>query len=245
MSGILVTGASGLVGNCLIQQLLQTTDQPIHALYHRKINGTIPGYPLCAYFLDIADLDILIQTIMAIEPEIIFHSAAVTNVDYCEQNKEHAYAVNVLSTEAIAKTCVSIRARLVYVSTDYVFDGSDKQPGPYAENAQTHPINYYGLTKYQGEVVIQSLCSYHTSWAICRTCVVYSAPSKIHHDFISWMSRELGQGHLVSIVTDQWNTPVLLDHLVSMLIAVGLRGEMVSIIPLVLVILIDGALHVK
>jgi dTDP-4-dehydrorhamnose reductase len=226
MSGILITGAGGLVGSKIVRHLLATQEVPIYAIYRRP-----PGAILTStgrfkqYILDLATSSEIATIIMATKPELVLHVAAMTNVDACERERELAYAVNVASTATIARACAISGARLVYVSTDYVFDGSDEHPGPYAEDAPVHPLGYYGLTKLQGEEAVQEYCAGRTSWAICRTAVVYGFAPDVRLNFALWLLSELRAGHTVRVVIDQFNTPTIADHLAEMLIAVGQRGS--------------------
>lgn len=237
MSGILVTGAGGLVGGKVVRQLLATEGGPIYAIYHRPPLGALDTTGrLRTHIVDLADPGEVVlsalkgrstgiaKIIAAAEPTLVLHAAAMTNVDACERERSLAYAVNVRGTAAIAHACAAVGSRLVYVSTDYVFDGSEEHPGPYREEAPVHPIGYYGLTKLQGEEAVQEQCAGRTSWAICRTAVVYGYTPGTRSNFALWTLGELRAGRTIRVVTDQFNTPTLADHLAEMLITIGQRG---------------------
>ena len=223
MSSILVTGAGGLVGGKVVEYLLKEGIEPVHAIYrHQPAVPVDTNGQLHQHVLDLTSSREVVQLIDSVRPRLVLHIAAMTNVDACEHTRSLAYAVNAACTSAIAQTCSAIGVRLLYVSTDYVFDGLDKHPGPYAEDAPVHPLNYYGLTKLQGEEAVQMYCM-RTGWAICRTSVVYGLGQTARPNFVLWLLHELRAGHTVSLVTNQFSTPTLVDHLATMLIAVGQR----------------------
>ena len=99
-------------------------------------------------YLPMEDEDAIIKFLTSEEPDVIINCAALTNVDRCEKEKEYAYRVNGLAVRSMAMKCREIEAKLVHISTDYVFDGTD---GNYLENAPPNPVNYYGLSKLAGE----------------------------------------------------------------------------------------------
>ena len=99
-------------------------------------------------YLPIENEDSIIMYLTSEEPDTVINCAALTNVDRCEKEKEYAYKVNGLAVRSMAMKCKEIGAKLVHISTDYVFDGTD---GNYLENAPPNPVNYYGLSKLAGE----------------------------------------------------------------------------------------------
>jgi dTDP-4-dehydrorhamnose reductase len=224
LSGIFVTGAGGLVGKKLVKQLLETELDSIHAVYHQQPHSIAHHAQLQVHVLDLTTTSTIANLILAKKPQLVIHAAAMTNVDACEREHQSAYTINVSSTAAIAQACAAVRSRLLYISTDYVFDGTEERPGPYAEDAAVNPLSYYGATKLGGEEAVKRYCEGHTSWAICRTSVVYGYDPTIRPNFATWLIQELSKGREVHIVTDQFNTPTLADHLASMLITVGQRG---------------------
>jgi dTDP-4-dehydrorhamnose reductase len=135
---ILITGANGQLG-CALQPMLS-------------------GEALT--LMDLPDLDLTDPScekhILAATPEVIFHLAAFTDVDGAERDPDRARAVNVQGTTFVARAAQALRARLIYVSTDYVFDG--EKTTPYIEDDKPRPLNQYGLSKYEGEQAALTLC---------------------------------------------------------------------------------------
>ncbi len=130
---ILITGATGLLG----VDLMAVLKQDYRAMGVSTANFDIQNYDEIASFLD------------RMKPEVVLHAAAWAEVDGCEEQKEKAFAVNAIGTKNIATVCKNIGAKLIYYSTDYVFDGT--KGSAYTEDDKTNPINNYGRSKLEGE----------------------------------------------------------------------------------------------
>ncbi|HII85989.1 TPA: dTDP-4-dehydrorhamnose reductase [Candidatus Bathyarchaeota archaeon] len=203
---VLVTGASGLLGNKIVAQAekdfpIVPTDlaEPLHANALRT---------------DITEPSEVEALFSKIRPELVVHTASETNVDRCETNRIHAWKVNVEGTRNLAIACEKLNAKLVYVSTDYVFDG---EKGWYDEKEKPNPINYYGFTKLEGEKQVTEHCRNN---AILRTSVLYGRhPYK--QDFVKWVIEKLKKNQEISVVKDHINTPTLADNLAEMTIEVA------------------------
>ena len=171
-----------------------------------------------SYQLDITDQKLTSRLIKELNPDYIIHTAAHTGVDYCEVHRSEAYSVNVTGTRNVVEASDEIGAKLVYVSTDYVFDGAK---GMYREGDVTNPINYYGKTKLEGEHVVETTCE---DGIIARTSVLYGwNPAK--PNFVTWALEELVAGNRIRVVSDQFNSPTLSDNLADMLIRLIKRDE--------------------
>jgi len=151
--------------------------------------------------LDITDGAATMAKIKEIQPSVIYHCAAYTAVDKAEdEGKEIDELVNVQGTANVAKAAEAVGATLVYISTDYVFDGKLKN-GEYATDAQTNPLNEYGRTKLAGEQAVQNTMS---KYYIIRTSWVFG---KYGHNFVFTMQK-LAQTHpKLTIVNDQYGRP--------------------------------------
>jgi dTDP-4-dehydrorhamnose reductase len=131
---VLITGSEGQLGRELIK------------LYPDSVGTShAPSKPS---YLPVENQDAVVRFLASEKPDVVINCAALTNVDRCEKEKEYAYKINGLAVKYIAMKCSEIGAKLVHISTDYIFDGLD---GNYLENAPPNPINYYGLSKLAGE----------------------------------------------------------------------------------------------
>jgi len=206
---ILITGASGLLGTKVCEISL-SRNYEVYSAYnaHKPLYGNPIRF-------DVSNNDVVEKAFRKIRPEAVVHAAALTNVDKCELEKELAWKINVEGTENIAKLCKKHDAFLVYISTDYVFNG---ESGMYKETDEPSPINYYGLTKLKGEEKVKATVD---EFCIARTSVIYgSIPAAGKINFALWLLEKLKKKEKVKIVTDQWNTPTLNTNLASMILEV-------------------------
>lgn len=207
---ILVTGASGLLGQKVSRLTLERGHEAFSIYKENPVNlGT-------AIELDLTDSESLTNLVHKIEPEVIIHTAAYTDVDGCELNRELAWKVNAEATKHIAMASANIKSHLVYVSTDYVFDGGK---GIYKEKDEPHPISYYGYTKFKGEEFVKK---HAENWCITRASVIYGwGGSKLN--FATWLIENLGQGKEVKVLVDQHVSPTLNTNLAQMLLEIAER----------------------
>jgi dTDP-4-dehydrorhamnose reductase len=203
MEKLIVTGASGLLGSKIVE--LASEDYEVTPLYNTK--QLHPN----SFKLDITDPKRVLSLFNELKPKIVIHTASETNVDKCETEKEHARKINVEGTRNIALACSKANAKLVYISTDYVFDG---EKGLYIEENKPNPINYYGFTKLEGEKQVVQRCK---NYAILRTSVLYGwHPWK--QNFATWTINQLKPNKEITVVKDHYNTPTLADNLAEMVL---------------------------
>ena len=198
MEKLIITGASGLLGRKIVQ--LTKDDYIVVPLHKTK--------PLHSNSLklDITNSSEASNLFHKLKPDVVIHTASETNVDKCETEKEHAWKTNVEGTRNIALACSEANAKLVYISTDYVFDG---EKGLYTEKDKPNPINYYGVTKLEGENQVTQHCQ---NYAVLRTSVLYGwHPWK--QNFATWVINQLKQNKEITVVEDHYNTPTLADNL--------------------------------
>jgi dTDP-4-dehydrorhamnose reductase len=154
--------------------------------------------------LDLPDYDVThvpasIDTIVSFEPDVVIHAAAMTDVDGCEARPDLAFRVNALGTRNVALACQVLDIPLVYVSTDYVFDGRDKQPR--YEYDQPNPQSVYARSKWAGEQVVRDLlCKFY----ITRTAWLYDAT---HHNFVNTIRRLAEERDALRVVTNEVGSP--------------------------------------
>ena len=198
---VLITGAQGQLGNAL-QQVLSGED---------LILKDLPDF-------DLTQSDCESQ-IVAARPSAILHVGAYTNVDGAEREPDRAMAVNAQGTIYVARAAATLKARLIYVSTDYVFDGT--QTTPYREDNVPHPINVYGQSKRAGEIAALAGCS---NTLVVRTAWLYGHAGK---NFVKTMMKLASEKPFLEVVGDQRGCPTNADDLalaLKDLIASDLRG---------------------
>jgi len=206
---LLVTGASGLLGT-RICQLAARQNHEVYSVHSQHAPQF--GTPIK---LNITDGTALKQLFDKTKPDAVVHSAALTDVDKCEKEKDLATKINVESTSNIAQLCHKHNCFLLYVSTDYVFNG---EKGNYKETDPTAPINNYGLTKLKGE---QEIKQSRTEYCIARTSVIYgSIPAAGKINFALWLIEKLRKKEETKTVTDQWNSPTLNTNLAEMILEI-------------------------
>jgi dTDP-4-dehydrorhamnose reductase len=199
---LLVTGASGLLGSKIVE--IAKNDYTVIPLHKTK--------PLHSNSLklDITSTAEVLNLFHKLKPHAVIHAASETNVDKCETQKEHAWKINVEGTRNVAAACKA-GAKLIYISTDYVFDG---KKGNFTEDDTPNPINYYAVTKLEGEKQVVQNCK---NFAILRTSVLYGwHPFK--QNFATWVITQLEQNKEITVVEDHYNTPTLADNLAEMAI---------------------------
>jgi dTDP-4-dehydrorhamnose reductase/dTDP-4-dehydrorhamnose 3,5-epimerase len=160
---------------------------------------------------DLTNKDKIQKYIMKEEPDVIIHCAAYTAVDKAEDEKEACYAVNVEGTRSIIEAAKEVNAKVVYISTDYVFDGVGEEP--YDEEKETSPINYYGYTKEQGEKIVRDLCD---KYFIVRTSWVYGSKG---NNFVKTMLKLTETKKEISVVTDQIGAPTYTKDLAEFIVS--------------------------
>ncbi len=208
---VLVTGGNGLLGTKTVELLLAEGRQPISAsLEPESLNRFLGAFP---YFpLDITDAAAVRNLLAHLRPEAVIHTAAFTAVDACETQRDLSRRVNVEGTANVAAACREIDARLVHLSTEYVFDG---ESGPYTEEDLPRPISHYGLTKLESEKAVRERCS---DWVIGRTTVLFGRAPNVRPSFVAWLVDKLSRGERIRVVDDQIGSPTLADNLARMLV---------------------------
>ncbi|TAM93811.1 MAG: SDR family oxidoreductase, partial [Chitinophagaceae bacterium] len=204
---ILITGANGLLGQHLIKLLKKNKDNQIIATARGENRlKDREGYRYTP--LDICDENQVIKTMLDCTPDVIIHSAAMTQVDDCEIKKEQCWRTNVLATQYLIKVAQQTKSAFLFLSTDFIFNG---ESGPYDENALPDPISYYGMSKLAAEMLLMTS---QLRWAIARTVLVYGvAEDMSRSNIILWVKKSLEQGKKIKVVDDQWRTPTLVEDL--------------------------------
>jgi len=207
----LITGASGLLGSKFVTIALASGHE-VHSVVHE--HSTRDAHP---HKLDITDQAAVKKTIADNSPEVVIHAASITDLDLCERNPELAYKVNAAATGFLADACQRQGGFLIYLSTDYVFDG---ERGNYGERDQVNPVNVYGRSKLLGEEEVVQKAG---RFCIARTSVVFGWGRKFRPNFATWVYDKLRVGEKINVVTDQYATPTLSNDLARMLVEVAER----------------------
>jgi dTDP-4-dehydrorhamnose reductase len=191
---VLVTGANGQLGYDVVQRLqrlniecLGTSRREFDLTNELAIKGFIKKY----------------------SPDVVVHCAAYTAVDKAEEERELCYKVNVLGTRYVAQACADINAKMVYISTDYVFDGEGERP--FEVTDKPNPINYYGRTKYEGELEVQRLLD---KAFIIRVSWVFGLNG---NNFVKTMLRLGEKGNQLRVISDQVGSPTYTPDLAELI----------------------------
>ena len=199
-----MTGAGGLLGSAIAE--IGSYRHQIFSGFreHRSAFGT----PVA---MDLFDPDKIGREVERLKPDAILHTAALTDVDKCETEKEAASRVNHRATKVLSESAKRVGAFFLYVSTDAVFDG---KKGMYRETDQPRPINHYGETKLLGE---ESVKASGVEYCIARASVIYgSRRAAQKENFALWVIGKLNAGEVVSIVRDQFVSPSLNSNVAEM-----------------------------
>lgn len=202
---ILVVGANGTLGTRLIEMIRAESRYHIVAVT-REYRADKEGYE--KWSADVPKDWKEMSDAERWQADVVVNVAAMTDVDGCETDRERAWRSNVELVESIVNYCRRTDARLIQLSTDYVFDGTD---GPYAENDRPNPINYYGRTKHAAE---NTCLNSSVEASIIRTMWLYgAAPTSGKAPFSAWVREELKKSEPTSVVEDEYGNPTLYDDL--------------------------------
>ena len=207
----LVTGSAGLIGSQLVNDL-EKSGEIVYSCYNNV-------KPLCGIptKLNLLNLEDIHKFFKKIQPDVIIHSAALTDVEKCEVEPKLANSINVKSTEIIAKEAENFDSYLMYISTDYVFDG---KKGSYKETDLTNPLNHYGKTKLSGEKIIKDKTS---KWSIIRTSTPFGTHS-FKKTFPVWVFENLKNNKKINVLEDQFTSPTYVPNLSKMILEIITRN---------------------
>ena len=205
----LVTGSAGLIGRQVVKDLSETHE--VFSCYNKSKpeHGNIIK-------MDLLNHEMISNIMSEKKPDVVIHLGAMTAVDLCDAQQDNALKINSQATEILAKECSKINSFMVYVSTDYVFNGNS---GLYKENDVTNPLGFYGKSKLLGEKSIQNFSS---NWCIART----STPFGLHptkKSFPIWVIENLQKQKQIDVLTDQFTSPTYVPNLSRMLIEISER----------------------
>lgn len=206
-SKILITGSNGLLGQKLVDLLRHDNRYELIATARGK--NRIPNTEDITYTsLDITDQQNVDEVFNRFKPEIVIHTAAMTNVDECEQNQEGCWLLNVTAVDYLCQAAAKHNSFFIHLSTDFIFDGED---GPYSEDDLPNPVSYYGDSKLAAEKLVERSL---TEYSIVRTVLVYGIVADMSRsNIVLWAKSNLEAGKEINVVTDQLRTPTLAEDL--------------------------------
>lgn len=216
---ILITGSNGLLGQKLVAAL--RTDPEVNLLATSRGSDRTPD-PLGSHYraMDITVAEEVNAAFDAFKPEVVIHTAAMTNVDACELDPVACALQNVTATQNLVTAAEHQGAHFIHLSTDFIFDGKN---GPYREEDEPAPLSIYGQSKLDAEgIVINSRLS---KWSIARTIIVYGiAEGLSRSNVVLWAKSALEKGQPIKVVDDQWRMPTLAEDLADGCIRIAERG---------------------
>lgn len=236
----MITGSNGLLGQKIIYALLKLNagQKPVGNCIWPEVSDLIiiatskgenriiekSGYIFES--LDISDKKQVEIILNKYKPDVVINTAAMTNVDACETQKEECWKANVVAVQNIVDVLSTLNQQpttnnpqLIHLSTDFIFDG---EAGPYKEDDKPNPLSYYALSKYESEKIIQAS---KIKWAILRTIIVYGIVDNMSRtNIVLWAKGALAKGEKINVVDDQFRAPTLAEDLAQGCILAALKG---------------------
>ena len=204
---VLVTGSNGLLGQKIIYSLIERKDIDLLAS-SKGLNRLITKSGYKYIDLDITRNEEVKKVFENENPDAVINCAAMTNVDYCEENQDSCWEINVKAVENLAKSCEVSKSHLLHLSTDFVFDGKS---GPYTENDKPNPLHFYAKSKLKSEEIVKKIM---TNWTIARTIIIYGITDNMSRsNIVLWAKKEIENGNTINVVKDQLRSPTLAEDL--------------------------------
>lgn len=206
---ILITGSNGLLGQKIVKLCL---DQKIEFAATSAGENRNKDCPSANYFtMDVTNGQEIEKVINDSKPTHIIHTAAITNVDYCELNPNECEEVNVIATKLLTDISGKNSIHFQFLSTDFVFDG---EKGNYSEEDTVNPISIYGKSKADAEKYL--IDGTYSNWSIVRTIIVYGTGNNLSRtNLIVWAKESLEKGAEIKIIDDQFRAPTFASDLAS------------------------------
>ena len=207
MKKIVITGSNGLLGQTLVNLLMKQPSN--YSVYGLSRGENRSGRDDFSYHrTDITNFNELNHLLRTIQPDFMVNTAAMTNVDTCEEQKEACLKINVEAVENLTKICSEIHAHLIHISTDFIFDGVK---GYYKETDLPNPISFYGNSKLKSEEIVVSA---GISYSILRTILVYGKVNNLaRNNIVLWVKEMLEKKNKITIVNDQFRMPTYVEDL--------------------------------
>ncbi len=205
---VLITGSNGLLGQKLIDLMAPMQDVTLIATSNGNNRYPVGKNEFDYFPMDITSLEEIKSVFSKTNPDFVINTAAMTNVDQCESEKENCWKLNVEAVSHLLEACRESNSFFLHLSTDFIFDGEN---GPYSEEDVAKPVSYYGESKLAAEKLITDS---KIDWAIARTVLVYGiAHDMSRSNIILWVKNSLENKKEIKVVNDQWRTPTLAEDL--------------------------------
>ena len=207
MKKVLITGSNGLLGQSLLNLLLKDKDK-YQVIGFSKGKNRSGRNDFTYVSIDITNHNLLKKQIEIYKPDFIVNTAAMTNVDACEENKQECDILNIDVVKTLAEISKKINAHLIHLSTDFIFDG---KKGFYKETDKANPLSYYGLSKLKSEEI---LINSKIDFTILRTILVYGKVYDMSRsNIVLWVKKMLEEEKSITIVNDQFRMPTYVEDL--------------------------------
>ena len=216
---ILITGSNGLLGQKLVKLCLE---RGLNFIATSKGENRNPDCPTINYLsLDISIFSEINNVFQFYYPTHVIHTAAITNVDYCEEHNDECQIMNVDATKLLLRASIQYDAHFQLLSTDFVFDG---EKGNYKEEDIVNPLSVYAKSKVDAENVLQT--SMTDNWSIVRTIIVYGEGNNLSRtNIVLWAKEALKTGNEITIVDDQFRAPTWAEDLAWGCLEIVLRNK--------------------
>jgi dTDP-4-dehydrorhamnose reductase len=208
MQRIFITGSDGMLGSDIVRELRKKKE-------YQLICSTIAD-------IDITELRAVMNVLLRARPDVLIHTAGYTGVDRAERERELCFAINAEGTKNLAFFCREMDVHMIYISTDYVFDGKKKKP--YVETDPPHPINIYGASKLKGEEYVQTLL---TNYKIIRTSWLSGLHGIHGKNFVETILSAASRQSRLSVVNDQIGKPTFTFYLaqqIELMLSINASG---------------------
>lgn len=204
---ILIIGANGFTGRWILSDLVAREIYNITACSLRNDIQSSDGYQFIR--ADIRNASEVRALFKEVCPDVVINTSALSVPDFCETHHNEARATNITAVEHLARACEQYGSRFIHLSTDFVFDGRTDRL--YTEEDEPNPVNYYGITKLEGEERVAECCG---NYAIVRVVVVYgkALPGQ-HGNIVQLVANKLRSGETIRVVSDQWRTPTFVGDI--------------------------------
>lgn len=215
---LLITGSNGLLGQKIVKQCLAKGIDFLATSKGDNRNQDCPNVKFLS--LDISNPLEVKKVFDFYYPTHVIHTAAITNVDYCEDHQDECQSVNVDATRYLVQASNTYKTHFQLLSTDFVFDG---KKGNYTETDEVNPLSVYAASKVEGEKIVQEEAE---NWSIARTIIVYGEGNNLSRsNIILWAREALKSGNPLTIVDDQFRAPTWADDLAWGCLAIVLKNK--------------------